>query len=139
MLGAIEEAAELWGALWRSEGEGGHLALPVVEGLRHGLVRGHLAISASTDGTSLSLEIVDRELRLNRSAVFILVLGALGGLTVVLWPLSPRILQLAPLGVVLAIAAWLMVVSRLRSSGVDQFLDLVSELAEGAEDPDTPA
>ena len=123
------DAAEVWGAGWQTEDAGGLLTLPVVQGVRQGVVYGRIDVAPSEGGTSLSFKTEDALYKINKSALAILLLGALGGLTVVLWPLSPRILQLAPIGVVLALVAWLLVVSRLRSSGIDDFLDLTSELA----------
>ena len=49
--------------------------------------------------------------------------------SVMLWPLSPKILQLAPIGAVLALVAWLLVISRIRNSDAGDFLALVSALA----------
>jgi hypothetical protein len=129
-LAAIQEAAGLWGADWQPSGLGGSLTLPVVQGLRRGFLQASLKLIAEDEGCSLELSIDHTELTLNRSAVAILVLGGLGGLSLVFWPLSPMILGLAPIGAVLAVVAWLMVVSRLRNSGVDDFLALVSELVE---------
>ena len=54
-----------------------------------------------------------------------------------LWPLHPAILRLAPAGIVLAIAAWLLVSSRLRNSEVKDFLHLVADLAEHPEQDDS--
>ena len=54
-----------------------------------------------------------------------------GGISAVLWPLFPeRLLPFVPLGLVMAIGAWLLIVSRLRSAGPQDFLDTVAELAE---------
>ena len=81
-------------------------------------------------GTSLQLEIEASRIHLHRSAVAVLLLGALGGVTVALWPLFPSLLPLAPAGAVLALVAWLLVVSRLRSRGVEDFLALVATVLE---------
>ena len=127
---SVAEAAEMWGAEWRPADDGGLLRLPVVQGLRHGVVQGRLRVEPGSAATSLHFDIEETFLTLNRSALAILVLGGLGGLTIVLWPLSPTILQLAPIGAVLALVAWLMVVSRLRNSDPADFFDLVADLAE---------
>lgn len=129
-LAAVSEAAEMWGADWQPTDRGGRLRLPVVQGLRRGIVEGTLRAEPAEDGTSLDLDIEDSFYSLNRSAVVILLLGGLGGLCVVFWPLSPWILGLAPIGAVLALVAWLMVVSRLRNSDVEDFFDLVAKIAE---------
>lgn len=132
VLGAVREAAELWGGHWQRQGRGGRLALPVVRGLRRGVVEGRLTAEPSGDGTTLRLEIVSRHYRLNRAAVTILILGGLGGLTTVLWPFFPGLLRFAPAGAVLAVAAWLLVSSRLRTGDEADFLALVAELAESS-------
>ena len=130
VLEAISEAAEMWGAVWRPEDGSGLLRLPVVQGLRHGAVMGNLRIEPVGAGTFLRFDIERTSFVLNKSALAILLLGGLGGLTVALWPLSPTILQLAPLGAVLALVAWLLVVSRLRNSTPEDFFELVASLAE---------
>lgn len=132
VLAAIGEAAELWGGAWQpASADSGELDLPVIAGLRRGVVRAHVVADGSTAPTELRLEITQTQTGLNLSALAVLCLGALGGLTLVFWPLSPRILQLAPIGAVLAIVAWLLVVSRLRYGGVDDFLDLVGTCLQG--------
>ena len=68
--------------------------------------------------------------RVHRSAAAVLVLGALGALPVILWPLSPEFLALAPLGLVLLFLAWFMVVSRLRTAGAAEFLEAVCDRLE---------
>ena len=103
VLEAVAEAAEMWGAEWKPADDGGLLRLPVVQGLRHGVVQGRLRVEPASAATSLHFDIEETFLTLNRSALAILVLGGLGGLTIVLWPLSPTILQLAPIGAVLAL------------------------------------
>jgi hypothetical protein len=60
------------------------------------------------------------------NAVAFLVLGALGATAAVLWPFVPALLTLVPLGLVLALGSWYLVVVRLRNSGVEEFLDAVA-------------
>ncbi len=104
--------------------------MPTVQGLRRGVLTGNLQIEPADGGSLLHLEITSTHMAINWSATAVLILGGLGGLTLILWPLSPKILQLAPIGAVLAIVAWLLVVSRLRYSDAGDFLDLVVEIAE---------
>jgi hypothetical protein len=130
VLRAVEKAAELSGAAWQSRGQGGLLSLPAVQGLRQGMLTGRLHTVPSDVGTLVHLEIEESHFTINWSAAGVLLLGGLGGLTLVLWPLSPKILQVAPVGAVLAVVAWLLVVSRLRYSDAGDFLDLVAELVE---------
>lgn len=125
-LAAIAAAAEDWGAEWTPEGSGGRLYLPVVAGLRRGVLDGQIEIRADArGGTRLTLAAETTHWRLQRSAVAFLVLGALGALPVILWPLSPRYLALAPVGLVFLFLAWFMVVSRLHTAGAVEFLEAV--------------
>ena len=126
---ALRQAVDLWGASWQEAAAGGFLRLPVVRGLRYGIAEGPLTLESQGKGTKIRFAIEKEEFRLNRSAVAILVVGAAGGLMSMLWPLHPSILRLAPAGIVLAIAAWLLVSSRLRNSDANDFLHLVAELA----------
>ena len=127
MLAAVAAAAEDWGAEWApGTGGAGQLYLPVVAGLRRGVLSGQLAARSSGDGgTRLTLTAETTHWRVHRSAAAVLVLGALGALPVILWPLSPDYLALAPVGLVLMFLAWFMVVSRLRTAGAVEFLEAV--------------
>lgn len=129
LLEAVPVAADLWGALWHADSEGGRLTLPVTKGLRRGVVVGRLQLNPLAAGTRITLEVETSDFRLNRSAVVVLLLGGVGGLTTAVWPFFPGLLRLAPIGAVLALVAWLLVASRLRTSGIDDFVDLLSELA----------
>ena len=107
---------------------GGRLHLPVVAGLRRGLLSGQLeARAAGDDGTRLTLHAELHHWRVHRSAAAVLVLGLLGALPVILWPLSSDFLALAPVGLVLVFLAWFMVVSRLRTAGGAEFLEAVGD------------
>lgn len=121
----------MWGADWQPGPRGGRLRLPIVQGLRRGILAGDLTLETDDQDSVLRFEAGDGVYSVNRSALGILVLGALGGVTLILWPLFPAMLSLAPVGAVLALVAWLMVVSRLRHSDPEDFLDLVTKLADG--------
>ena len=129
-LAAVEQAAELWGAAWRADGWGGRLELPVAAGLRRGVVRGRLSVEATADGSRLLLRVEESRHTLNRVALVVLLLGGIGALAATLWPFFPPLLAVAPLAIVLALSAWLLVASRLRTSGPDDFLDLVATLPD---------
>lgn len=131
-LAALAAAAEDWGAEWAPEAGGGRLYLPVVAGLRRGLLSGRVEARAGAGGrTRLTLVAETTHWRVHRSAAAVLVLGAAGALPVLLWPLSPRLLALAPVGLVMMFLAWFMVVSRLRSAGGAEFLEAVGVLLGG--------
>lgn len=129
-LAAVAGMAEEWGAEWAAGGDGGRLYLPVVAGLRRGLLEGRIRVRSSGSRTHLVLEADTTHWRVHRSAAAILVMGLLGALPVLLWPLGPRFLALAPVGLVLLFLAWFMVVSRLRTAGGAEFLEAVREALE---------
>jgi hypothetical protein len=137
-LAAATRAASDWGAELAppaAPGSSGRLRLPVTAGLRRGFLEGELVAEALTDGidgSRLSFRVEKSEYTVRPGPVAVLLLGALGGLTLVVWPLYPPLLHLAPLGIVLALGAWFIVLSRLRVSGPDEFLEMVSAVSAGA-------
>lgn len=141
-LEAVDEAAEAWGAAWTREGAGGDLALPILAGLHRGWVRARLVaepVAAEPAGaarTVLRLSVVERHEGVHVPAVFILLVSAAGAVLVVLWPFFPRLLPLAPFGALLALGGWFLVVSRLRSSGPEEFLELVEKVAANGPPPE---
>lgn len=134
---AAGEAAEDWGGTWEEEpgggGRAGRLALPVAAGLRHGRIEGRLVARESADATALELVVETARYRLWTPAVAILVLAAGGGSLTVLWPFFPVLLPLAPLGALIALSAWLLVLARLQNRGPEEFLETVALLAEEGE------
>src|SRR5579863_930678 len=115
---AAEQEATDWGAELDIETPAdARLQLPVVAGLRHGAMSGRLTAEVTTDGTRLIFSEESSSYTLNRSAVAALSLSALGGILCVVWPIWPQLLPVAPAAAVLAIAGWLLVVARLRTSG----------------------
>ena len=136
---SVGTAADLWGASWRPGSSSGTLLLPVVRGLRRGVERCHVSISPAGFGSELELTVEERRLEVNRSAAVVLVFGGLGGLIVTLWPFFPGLMPLLPVAVVLPLAAWLLVVARLRSSYPEDFLKLVGEIDEAPSNSDNDA
>lgn len=114
------------------------LLVPARAGIRAGVVEVDWSVEPAEGGTRLRFEVVEEELRTSTVAVFILAIGAAGGIMTVVWPLHPGLLGLAPLGALLALLAWLLVVSRLRSYGPEDFLSTVAGLAS-QEEGSTPA
>ena len=97
MLAAVAAAAADWGAEWTPGVAGGRLYLPVVAGLRRGVLGGQVEVRAGAGGaTRLTLVAETTHWRVHRSAAAVLVLGAAGALPVLLWPLSSELLALAP-------------------------------------------
>jgi hypothetical protein len=131
LAAGIEAAAEAWGAEW--EREGGRLDLPVSAGLHSGRLTGRLRVEPAASGSRLVFTVEARSWRPRTHAVALLVLAAAGGLVTVLWPFFPSLLGLAPVGAVLALSAWFLVISRLTTNSPEDFLALAAEL--GSEPP----
>jgi len=91
---------------------------------------GPLTVEPAEGGSLLHFVEEESHQSVNRPAFFILLLGALGAGATILWPLYPPLLGFAPVGVVLALAAWLLVASRLRTSGPEDFLRLVATVGQ---------
>lgn len=127
-LRSVTTAAELWGADWQPGSSGGLLLLPVVRGLWRGVERCRVGVVPTRNGSAIELTVEESWQQINRSAVVVLLLGGAGGLIVALWPFFPGLMPLLPVAAVLAIAAWLLVVARLRSSHPEDFLKLVAEI-----------
>jgi hypothetical protein len=130
-LAAMEEVGGFWGAEWQRQGTGGELELPVQAGLRHGLLRVAVTTAAlDGGGTRLQLRVVEQRWVLHRPAAGLLVVAGLGSLAAVTWPFLPALGGVVPLALVLAVGAWLGVLSRLRNRGLDELLAEVEERLE---------
>jgi hypothetical protein len=128
-LRAAQAAALDWGAELdphAGDGEagagGGELRLPVVAGLRRGLLRGPLAIAAAAGGSRVVFVPAAKDYYVETSAVALLLVAAAGGLLTVLWPLYPKLMPAAPLGAVFALSGWFLVASRQRAKGPAEFM-----------------
>lgn len=132
-LDAVGKAAEAWGADWQRGIEGGRLGLPIAAGIRRGLARGQIRVERSGAGSRVSFQTEETLFYVQTAAVGILVLAAAGGALTVVWPFFPVLLPLAPLGAIVALSAWFLVISRLSTSTPDDFLRLVGEMAAGDE------
>src|SRR5437764_40686 len=131
---AVARASDLWGAELEDRGSGRfHLRLAVAAGLRRGWMAGELRVEpAGPDRARVAFVPASAEYRLQTAAVGLLALGGLGAIATVLFPFFPALLPLAPIGVVLGLAAWFLVLSRLHSSGPEEFLASVAEAAASA-------
>ena len=104
--------------------------LPVAAGLRRGLIEGEVSFDERSGGCRVSLAVTATNYRLNWTAVMILLFGAGSALLLLLWPLFPELLQLAPFAALIAFSSWFLVASRLRTSGPQDYLDdLAANLA----------
>jgi hypothetical protein len=104
------------------------------------VIEGRITIERHDGASRATLDVNGSQWTVNRTAVGILLSGALGGVVLILLPFFPQLLQLMPIAVMLSLAAWFLVVSRLRSSGLEEFLaDLAGHLEpEATEDGPLP-
>lgn len=127
---ALRQTAEDWGAELQPGGSGGKLHLPVVAGIRRGLVSGPVEVQKAEGGSRLVFRPEASVYYVQTAAVMILILSVLGAMLTVLWPFYPKLIALAPLGAIIALGGWFLVVSRLRTSGPDEFLAAVADTPE---------
>ncbi len=139
-LEATAEAADIWGGEWQYRGTSGYLTLPVSVGIRHGVLRGEVSARELSDESEVIFHVEDSSHRLHSAGLVVLLFGALGGLILVAWPFYPVLIPLIPVGVVLSLAAWFLVASRVKTRAEGEFFDLVEELLERDEgqDPGPP-
>jgi hypothetical protein len=132
-LSALRRTAEDWGAQFEPEGTGGQLHLPVLAGMRRGLVSGPVEIQPAGGGSRLVFRPESSVYYLQTAAVAILLVAIAGAGLVLVWPFFPGLIAVAPFGAILALGGWFLVVSRLRTSGPDDFLAAVEAQGEAPE------
>ncbi len=139
-LSALRDVADDWGAELEERDGQTRLLLPVVYGLKRGLMSGPVRVEPAENGggSTLLFEVEETQLYRPATPVIILAIAVAGGIVTALWPFFPKLLPLAPFGAILALGGWFLVVSRLRTSGPDEMLTLVAAQA-AAEDEDAPA
>ena len=125
-VSAVGRTAEDWGAEFQREGMGGTLHLPVVAGIRRGLVTGPVEVRPAGDGSRVTFRPEQSIYYVQTASVVILLLAAFGAVLTFLWPFFPELLAVAPFGAVLALGGWFLVISRLRSSGPEDFFAAVA-------------
>ena len=76
--------------------------------------------------------------RVEIPAVAVLAIAGAGALLTVVWPLAPKLLPLAPLGALLALSGWFLVISRRSGKGPDEFLESIQVFAGRAEEFSPP-
>ncbi|MEM7051677.1 MAG: hypothetical protein AAF604_18560 [Acidobacteriota bacterium] len=139
VLGAVSDAADAWGAEWQRHGTGGRLVIPLLAGIRVGFARGEVSVQASGDSSVLRFDAEETQYRLQTPAVMILIFSAFGASLTVLWPFFPSLLPMAPVGAILALGGWFLVVSRLQTNTPEDFFGLVREMATDEQAPDEDA
>lgn len=130
-LSVLRRTVEDWGAELQEDGNGGQLHLPILAGLRRGLMSGPVEIRPAEGGSRLTFRPESSTYYVQTQAVLVLLLAVVGGLLTVIWPFFPRLLAVAPFGAVVALGGWFLVISRLRTSGPDEFLEAVAAQDEG--------
>jgi len=125
-LAALRRTAEDLGAELQVEGASMKLHLPVLAGLRRGLISGEVDILPTQAGSRLVFRPETAIYHVQTQAVMILLLATAGGLLTLVWPFVPKLLSVAPFGALIALGGWFLVVSRLRTSGPDEFLAAVA-------------
>lgn|SRR6185369_200890 len=134
-LAAVGRAAETWGAELERQGLGGRLRLPIVAGLRRGLLAGPLSVEETPKGSRVVFQPDESAQAVQMAPLLLLLLAGAGGVLTILWPFYPQLLPLSSFGAVVALGGWFLVISRLRTSGPQEFLAMVAAEAEGAESP----
>ncbi|HEV7504234.1 MAG TPA: hypothetical protein VGS07_04945 [Thermoanaerobaculia bacterium] len=131
-LAALKQTAEDWGAQIQPgengsvEMTGSRLHLPVVAGIRRGLVSGPVEVQPAEDGSRLVFRPEQSVYYVQTPSVMILILSVAGAVLTVLWPFYPQLMPIAPFGAIMALGGWFLVVSRLRTSGPAEFLTAVA-------------
>lgn len=125
---ALAEAARTWGAEWTADDSihpatpaGGRLVLPVVFGLRRGVLVGRVDFEPAGDGARIAWQLEESHLELQRASVAMLALAVLALLPALAWPFNPKLLSLLPFAAVMGLLAWWLVLSRLENSGPEEF------------------
>ncbi|MFL6194182.1 MAG: hypothetical protein ACJ75H_08420 [Thermoanaerobaculia bacterium] len=138
-LNAVWRTAEDWGAEFQREGDGGRLHLPVLAGLRKGLVSGPVEVRPEAAGSRVVFRPDSSTYYVQTQAVMVLLFSVAGALLTLAWPFFPELITVAPFGAVIAIGGWFLVLSRLRTSGPDDFLGAVAAWRDAAEQPSDAA
>jgi hypothetical protein len=137
-LSALRQTAEDWGAQLQDgedgsvEMAGSRLHLPVLAGIRRGLVSGPVEVQPAEGGSRVVFRTEQSVYYVQTPAVMILILSVAGAALTVLWPFYPQLMTVAPFGAIIALGGWFLVVSRLRTSGPDEFLTAVAATPPGA-------
>jgi hypothetical protein len=130
---AFARAAEAWGAEWSADASGrngGRLKLPVVFGLRRGVLVGRVDFTPEGDGARLAWKLEESHLELQRASVAILSFTVVAVLPALAWPFRPQLIALLPFAAVMGLLAWWLVLSRLETSGPEEFFATVERPIE---------
>jgi Flp pilus assembly protein TadB len=110
--------------------------LPVLFGLRRGVAVGRVEIVRLGDERSrLVWALEESHLEVHKSAVAVLSFAAVPLVATVAWPFHPPLMALLPFAAVAGLAAWWLVVSRLRSRGPHEFFEAIRAAPARGESP----
>jgi len=130
----IAAVAEDWGGEWNAGSDGGRLTLPVVFGLRRGLVEVEVELTRLGEGrTRLVWRTAESRLAVERSSVAVLSIAAVPLVVTIVWPFYPALFPLVPVAAIFGLIAWWLVVSRLRSHGPEEFFTQLAEAPPAGE------
>ncbi|MEM8962059.1 MAG: hypothetical protein AAGD38_11310 [Acidobacteriota bacterium] len=130
-MAALATVVDDWGGQWEREGTSARLVLPIRSGLRVGLMAGRVWTEPSDEGVEIVLREEKRDDRVQWPAVICLALGLAGGLVTIVAPMFPVLVPLIPVALILAFASWLLIVTQLKNSGVEELFEqlvLVSQV-----------
>lgn len=123
-LRALAEEAAAWGGDWRPEGPTrGRLELPVLAGVRYGRVAGEVTVEESESGSVVTFRVDQSHYRLQKPSVLFLLLGGFGSLLCLVAPFVPALRPAIPIGILLGVAAYLFIVTKLTNSGPEEFFE----------------
>jgi hypothetical protein len=104
--------------------------------LRRGLLTLDLRLTPTEPGHAhLEARVVAEHWKLNVAAVGVLVLSAAAACVTFLWPFFPHLLPALPVAALVALSGWFLVVNRLRTSGVEEFLAAIAVDPTGPAEP----
>lgn len=131
VFGKMNELAERWGGTF--DAKRGRLELPVMAGLRYGRIAAEVEALARHDGAKVRLRVVESQYELDRGSTFALAIAAVAAVASLALPFFPHYWPLLPPALMIAVAGWLFIVARLKTSGPEDFLAELRDLA--AADP----
>ena len=82
------------------------------------------------DVVRLTWQLEESHLEVQRASVAVLLLAVCALLPALAWPFQPRLLALLPFAAVMGLLAWWLVVSRLETSGPEEFFATIGEAAK---------
>lgn len=132
---ALARAAAEWGAEWEGDERGGRLVLPVVFGLRRGVLVGRVEIAREGGKSRLTWQIEESHLEVQRAAVGVLAGAAIVLVPALAWPFHPPLMALLPFAAVIGLLAYWLVLSRLRTSGPEEFFATLQPAEPGMPPP----